>query len=410
MMRLFLALEPSFRWGIVLCKCQRVIFSRTLQSHAVLIRNMKDFGSIPFAARGTVIGCDSENLEFVDVLFDEPFPSGTNLGGRCSIMRGASVPVKHLLNVTTVCAPAISNSSVKLEKPVSMSASHFAAAHDSVVLATDVPVVTKGSQGILISKPPVQEKSKPPVQDKSKPPVQEKSKPVASSSSSSSSSSSTRVVSIAPRAPPLSVTANIPLVNSESSRSNQAAVTVPSSDLLAIMNSSKKKSAVANPGTVATVEAASSESTVNSSKCMSGVEFVDSLKLAPDLLAVRTSGAQPPSSNSAVASKSAYSAPVATTQDRSALSGGNTLVGPAHSSSQFSPFPPPLPSPYPLNYGVMMGMHPMFMGMMPPMLPQPPSTASDPVAPSASRPDASSKVDDRAYFFFFNHIFIAGIG
>jgi hypothetical protein len=361
---------------------------------------MKDFGSIPFAARGTVIGCNSENLEFVDVLFDEPFPSGTNLGGRCSIMRGASVPVKHLLNVTTVCAPAISNPSVKLEKPVSMSASHFAAAHDSVVLATDVPVVTKGSQGKLVSKPPVQEKSKPP--------VQEKSKPVALSASNSSfPSSSTRAVSIAPLAPPLSVTANIPVVKSASSSSNQAAVTVPSSDLLAIMNSSKKKSAIANPGTVATVAAASSESTVNSSKGTSGAELVDSLKLKPDLLAVLTSGAKPPSSIPAVASKSAHLAPVATAQDRSALSGGNILVGPAQSSSQFSPFPP---SPYPLNYGMIMGMHPMFMGMMPPMLPQPPSTASVPVAPSASRPDASSKVDDRAYFFFFIHIFIAGIG
>ena len=207
----------------------------------LLRRNMKDFGSIPFAARGTVISCSVEDPEVVDVLFDEPFPSGTNLGGRCSIMRGASVPVKYLLNVSTVCAPAIANVSVKLEKPTSMSPAHFAAAHDSVILATDVPVVTKGSQGKLIAKPQVQESLRP----------------VSAPSASIRSSSSPRVLSIAPAAPPLSVTANIPIVKPAvggSTHSAKPALGAPSfsSDLMAILNADKKNSAAADSVILAT--------------------------------------------------------------------------------------------------------------------------------------------------------------
>ena len=189
-------------------------------------------------------------------------------------MRGASVPVKYLLNVSTVCAPAIANVSVKLEKPTSMSPAHFAAAHDSVILATDVPVVTKGSQGKLIAKPQVQESLRP----------------VSAPSASIRSSSSPRVLSIAPAAPPLSVTANIPIVKPAvggsthsakpalsiapaapplsvtanipivkpavggSTHSAKPALGAPSfsSDLMAILNADKKNSAAADSVILAT--------------------------------------------------------------------------------------------------------------------------------------------------------------
>ena len=367
--------EPSFHWGIASCKLQVSIFSQIFSSHALSFRNMKDFGSIPFAARGTVIGCDSEHHELVDVLFDEPFASGINLGGRCSIMRGASVPIKYLLNVTTVCAPAISNASVKLEKPASMSASHFAAAHDSVILATDVPVVTKGSQGKLISKPPLQ-------------PVQQTSTSAVTSSHSNTSSSSPRVMSIAPSAPPLAVTANIPFTKSTVSGSQQAAASVPSSDLMAILNSGKKKSA-ASPGPAGNVVAASSKSTVNNGKASAGVELAASSAPPRDLLAILKSDSKKPNSMPSVAPGTSHSASSVSAPDQSV----HANVGPAQSPfPQFPQFPPQPPQ-HPMNYGMMMGMHPMFMGMMHPMPPQSGSSvASVPVAPSASRPDASSKV------------------
>jgi hypothetical protein len=387
MMHLFPDPEPSFRWGIVSCKLQGPIFSQVFSSHALYFRNMKDFGSIPFAARGTVIGFDSENQQLVDVLFDEPFASGTNLGGRCSIMRGASVSIKYLLNVTTVCAPAISNASVKLEKPASMSASHFAAAHDSVILATDVPVVTKSSQGKLNPKPLVQ-------------PVQQTSTSAVASSHSNTSSLSPRVMLIAPSAPPDSVTANIPFVKSSVSGSKQAALSIPSSDLMAILNSGKKKS-VATPGPAGNVVAASSKSTVNDAKASAGVQPAAFNAPPRDLLAILKSDAKKPNSIPSVAPGTTHLASSVSAPDQSA----RATVGPAQSPFlQFSQFPPPQPPQLPMNYGMMMGMHPMFVGMMHPMPPQSGSSvASVPVAPSASRPDASAKV--HTWCIFFLHYF-----
>ena len=356
---------------------------------------MKDFGSISFAARGTVIGCSSEDPEVVDVLFDEPFPSGTNLGGRCSIMRGASVPVKYLLNVSTVCAPAISNSSVKLEKPVSKSPSHFAAAHDSVILATDVPVASKGSHAKVVSQTPVRETAKPirtpsafatdvPVASKgsqakviSQTPVLDTSKPI-SAPSASNASSSPRVLSIAPLAPPLSVTANIPTVKSAVNGSKQSAPSVPPSDLLAILNSGNKKSAAATGGAAGSVSASSSKSAVISANGPSRAEL--SVTTSPDLLAILKSGTKNSGSKSSVAPTAATSirAP-----DQSAVLSSDAAVAPAQAMPQF-----------PINYGMMMGIHPMYMAMMPPMpLPHPgPFPSSIPETPSTSRPVASAKV------------------
>lgn len=57
-----------------------------------------DFGAIPLAAKGTVIGI---NARSVDVVFDAPFLAGTTLGGVCSPHRGATVPTDSVLNLST---------------------------------------------------------------------------------------------------------------------------------------------------------------------------------------------------------------------------------------------------------------------------------------------------------------------
>jgi hypothetical protein len=334
---------------------------------------MKDFGSITFAARGTVIGCSSEDPEVVDVLFDEPFPSGTNLGGRCSIMRGASVPVKYLLNVSTVCAPAIYNSSVKLEKPVSKSPSHFAAAHDSVILATDVPVASKGSQAKMVSQTSVRDTSKP-----------------TSAPSASNASPSPRVLSVAPLAPPLSVTANIPSVKFAVDGSKQSAPSVPSSDLMAVLNSGNRKSAVATGGAAGNVSASSSKSAVTSANGPSRAELASAVTPSPDLLSILKSGTKDSGSKSSVAPSAATSVRA---PDQSAVLSGNAAVAPSQAMPQF-----------PMNYGMMMGIHPMYMTMMPPMpLPYPGSfPASIPGTPSTSGPVASAKVCVLYPFIFIN--------
>jgi hypothetical protein len=343
---------------------------------------MRDFGAIPFAARGTVIGCSSEDLDLVDVLFDEPFPSGTNLGGRCSIMRGASVSVKYLLNVSTVCAPAITHSGVKLAKPASMSASHFAAAHDSVVLATDMPVAIKGSKDKPLSKPDAQQTPRPVVAPSaSKPQTKETSRPVVAPSASMTSSSTPRVLSIAPLAPPPSVIANILTVKPSLSSSNKSAP-APSSDLVTILNSGKKKSAGDIAGNHATV---SSQSSSSNGKGPVGAELAHSTAPSSDLLAILKSGSKISSSSSSATPDTAIlsSSVPAAAPYHSAVSNGDASIGAAQASA-----------PFPMSYGMMMGMHPMYMGMMPPMpFPLPgPHLSGAPVAPSAPLPVASSKV------------------
>ena len=253
-----------------------------------------------------------------------------------------------------------------------MSASHFAAAHDSVILATDVPVVTKGSQGKLISKPAVHQAPVPPVD----------------SARITSGSSSPRVLSIAPVAPPPSAVASIPLVESAVSSSKQP-LSSPSSDLMALLKLGGNKSGVATPvpGTAGSVAPASSKSTVSSGK-----GSADSPVPSSDLLAILKSGAKKPSSIQSVALSTAHCASIVPSSDHSAHSSGNVAtVGPSPAQNPMFPFPPHLPPQHPMEYGMMMPVHPMFMGMMPAMQPAF-YPAGVPVAPSASRPEASSKV------------------
>lgn len=59
----------------------------------------------PFGAQGTVVGIlgnkfENDVLEVkIEVLFDDPFIGGTNLGGRCSWGRGAVVNFTDVYNI-----------------------------------------------------------------------------------------------------------------------------------------------------------------------------------------------------------------------------------------------------------------------------------------------------------------------
>lgn len=59
--------------------------------------NVLDFGFVPLAAKGTVVGIGANS---VDVVFDAPFLAGTSLDGACSSYRGATVGRAHVLNLT----------------------------------------------------------------------------------------------------------------------------------------------------------------------------------------------------------------------------------------------------------------------------------------------------------------------
>jgi len=58
-----------------------------------------DFGTLPFGLKGVVVGV-TKKYPRVEVLFDEPTFSGTDLDGRCSKQRGAIVHTSSLLNLT----------------------------------------------------------------------------------------------------------------------------------------------------------------------------------------------------------------------------------------------------------------------------------------------------------------------
>lgn len=60
--------------------------------------NVQDRGSVPLAAKGTVVGVGTNS---VDVVFDAPFLSGASLGGLCSPYRGATLRRSHVLNLST---------------------------------------------------------------------------------------------------------------------------------------------------------------------------------------------------------------------------------------------------------------------------------------------------------------------
>ncbi|KAK8047037.1 5'-3' exoribonuclease 1 [Apiospora saccharicola] len=59
-------------------------------------------GKVKTGAQGTVVGISTVgNHHMLDVVFDQPFMSGTSLGERCSPFRGATVAAKTVLNTTS---------------------------------------------------------------------------------------------------------------------------------------------------------------------------------------------------------------------------------------------------------------------------------------------------------------------
>lgn len=60
--------------------------------------NVLDFGSVPPAAKGTVVGLGTNSI---DVVFDVPFLGGTSLNGLCTNYRGAMVGLADVLNLST---------------------------------------------------------------------------------------------------------------------------------------------------------------------------------------------------------------------------------------------------------------------------------------------------------------------
>ncbi|KAK6833246.1 hypothetical protein PG987_007940 [Apiospora arundinis] len=66
-------------------------------------------GKVKTGAQGTVVGISTVgNHHMLDVVFDQPFMSGTALGERCSPFRGATVAAKTVLNTTSKHFLAIS--------------------------------------------------------------------------------------------------------------------------------------------------------------------------------------------------------------------------------------------------------------------------------------------------------------
>ena len=60
-----------------------------------------DSGRVPIGAVGTVVGkTRTTRATLLDMVFDEPFMSGTSLGDRCSPFRGSTVPASSVLNLT----------------------------------------------------------------------------------------------------------------------------------------------------------------------------------------------------------------------------------------------------------------------------------------------------------------------
>jgi len=60
--------------------------------------NIRGTGVVPFGLRGTVVGIQ-EGRDVIEIVFDEGFPAGTSLHGRCTDGRGIGLPAKSLLRV-----------------------------------------------------------------------------------------------------------------------------------------------------------------------------------------------------------------------------------------------------------------------------------------------------------------------
>ncbi|KAJ1923730.1 exonuclease II Exo2 [Tieghemiomyces parasiticus] len=93
------------------------------------VRNLTPNLAVPFAACGYVVLLTPTH---VGVLFDVPFPAGTNLGGLCSAGRGYQLDRKHLLNLSNPQYVRGATSSAPAAQPGNAAAN----AHASTPLTT----------------------------------------------------------------------------------------------------------------------------------------------------------------------------------------------------------------------------------------------------------------------------------
>jgi 5'-3' exoribonuclease 1 len=78
---------------------------------------VQNSGKVDIAMRGTVVGINTSTL---DVVFDSPIMSGSDLGGRCSENRGSIVPKSSVLNLTNPTVIALSKAALQ-RKPDTVS-------------------------------------------------------------------------------------------------------------------------------------------------------------------------------------------------------------------------------------------------------------------------------------------------
>lgn len=82
----------------------------------------QDSGKVPLALRGTVVGMTSTpTAKLLDIVFDEPFMSGTTLNHRCEPFRGQTVPASSVINTTNRQVVAGSKATLQRKVPVAAS-------------------------------------------------------------------------------------------------------------------------------------------------------------------------------------------------------------------------------------------------------------------------------------------------
>jgi hypothetical protein len=69
----------------------------SIHNRVVMVR---DEGSVPLGAKGTVVSTSSATGGKLDIVWDTPFVTGTTLGGRCSEYRGSSLEGYSVLNLS----------------------------------------------------------------------------------------------------------------------------------------------------------------------------------------------------------------------------------------------------------------------------------------------------------------------
>ncbi|KAG0343555.1 hypothetical protein BG004_005213 [Podila humilis] len=119
---------------------------------------VQDSGTVPIAAKGTVVGVDRSEIE---VVFDDRFMSGMDLSGRCSMHRGMTVSSHSILN--------LSNPQCN-QKPVHAGSSTSTAAAAATTSSSSGGAATGATPVRPFAMTPTVIQKKPAHQDDGKPP------------------------------------------------------------------------------------------------------------------------------------------------------------------------------------------------------------------------------------------------